>query len=379
MNERTENIRYAALLGVHTMMTCPAISFVAPYLNDAQISARTVGIVVAVSCLLAVGLQQFVGRLVDRNIIDGRKLLLRLAAAMTLAAVSLVGLNISGGGKAVLFGAMYCLTFVMLPVLNSFSFFYENRGVSVNYGAARGCGSISFAACSVVLGYLVAQFGTDVVPLTFGILTASLFAILLTMPTLKGNTSGAQTSTLKLTKFPAFRMMLIGASLILLFHNMLMTYFIYAIENVGGDSSDMGVALGLAAALELPVLFLYTRIKGNTPSKIFLTASGVAFFVKAALFVFAQSVTMIYLVQCLQIISYGLMAAARVYYVDETIGKKHEATGQAYMAATEPVGLVLGSLLGGFLMDGFGIGALLWCGAIVSFVGAACMIQSCRR
>ncbi|MBR0060317.1 MAG: MFS transporter, partial [Selenomonadaceae bacterium] len=345
MDERRENIRYCVLLGVHTMMLCPAINFVTPYLAAAQVSTQTIGILVAVSCLLAVAFQQFAGRLVDRNLVDGRKLLLLLTLILTVGAFSL--LFIKGSGlKAIIFGGMYCLTFTMLPILNSFSFFYENKGISVNYGIARGCGSMSFAVCSMVLGFLMAKLGTAVIPLGYGLLGAALFAILLSMPTLKGSTSTAtptQSKSLELSKFPAFRLMLIGLCLVMLFHNMVMTYFIYAIEYVGGDSSHLGMALGIAAFLEIPILFLYTRIKGNTPSKYFLTASGVFFFAKAALFVVAQSVTMIYLVQILQIVSYGLMVAARVYYVDEIVGKKYETTGQAYIVATETVGIVLGS------------------------------------
>ena len=379
MDERRENIRYCALLGVHTMMLCPAINFVAPYLSAAQVSTKSIGILVAVSCLLAVVFQQIFGRMVDRNLVDGKKLLLFMTAVLTLAAFSLV--FVSGGGlRAIIFGGLYCLTLIMMPILYSFSFFYENKGISVNYGVARGCGSMSYAACSIVLGFLVAKLGTGVVPVTYGLLGAALFAILLSMPTLKGtasvSASPTQSRSLQLSKFPAFRLMLIGLSLVMLFHNMLMTYFIYAIEHVGGDSSNLGITLGLAAVLEIPVLFLYTRIKGNTASKYFLTASGVFFFVKAALFVAAQSVTMIYLIQCLQIVSYGLMAAARVYYVDETVGKKYETTGQAYMSATETVGIVFGSIIGGFLLQGFGIGALLWGGAVASLVGMICMIKS---
>lgn len=379
MDERRENIRYCLLLGVHTMMLCPAINFVTPYLAAAGVATEKIGILVAVSCLLAVLLQQFAGRLVDRNIIDGKKLLLFLTTILTLGAFSLVLIDV-GSFRAIIFGGMYCITFVMLPVLNSFSFFYENRGISVNYGVARGCGSMSFAVCSIILGFLMAKFGTFVVPLGYGLLSMALFAIILSMPTLKGtvSTSPIQNNSLNLSKFPAFLMMLIGLCLVMLFHNMLMTYFIYAIEHVGGDSSHLGMALGIAAFLEIPILFLYTRIKGNTPSKYFLTASGVFFFVKAALFLFAQSVTMIYLIQTLQIVSYGLMAAARVYYVDEIVGKKYETTGQAYMAATETVGVVLGSIIGGFLMQGFGIGSVLWGGAIASLIGMSCMIHSCR-
>lgn len=381
MDERRENIRYCALLGVHTMMLCPAINFVAPYLSAAHVSTKSIGILVAVSCLLAVVFQQIFGRMVDKNLVDGKKLLLLMTAVLTVAAFSLVFVK-GGGLRAIIFGGLYCITLIMMPILYSFSFFYENKGISVNYGVARGCGSMSYAACSIVLGFLVAKLGTGVVPVTYGLLGAALFAILLSMPTLKGTASAsaspAQSRSLQLSKFPAFRLMLIGLSLVMLFHNMLMTYFIYAIEYVGGDSSNLGIALGLAAVLEIPVLFLYTRIKGNTASKYFLTASGVFFFVKAALFVAAQSVTMIYLIQCLQIVSYGLMAAARVYYVDETVGKKYETTGQAYMSATETVGIVFGSIIGGFLLQGFGVGALLWGGAVASLVGMICMIKSMR-
>ena len=381
MDERRENIRYCALLGVHTMMLCPAINFVAPYLSAAQVSTKSIGILVAVSCLLAVVFQQIFGRMVDRNLVDGKKLLLFMTAVLTLAAFSLVFVK-GGGLRAIIFGGLYCLTLIMMPILYSFSFFYENKGVSVNYGVARGCGSMSYAACSVILGFLVAELGTGVVPVTYGLLGAALFAILLSMPTLKGtaikSAAPTQSRSLRLSKFPAFRLMLVGLSLVMLFHNMLMTYFIYAIEHVGGDSSNLGIALGLAAALEIPILFLYTRIKGNTPSKYFLTASGVFFFAKAALFVVAQSVTMIYLIQCLQIVSYGLMAAARVYYVDETVGKKYETTGQAYMSATETIGIVLGSIIGGFLMQGFGVEALLTFGAFFCGIGMLCMIKSMR-
>lgn len=379
MNERKENVRYCALLGVHTMMLCPAINFVAPYLAAAQVSSKDIGILVAVSCLLAVVFQQIFGRMVDKNLVDGRKLLLFMTAILTLAAFSLAFLDV-GALRAIIFGGLYFITLVMMPILYSFSFFYESKGISVNYGVARGCGSMSYAACSVILGFLVAELGTSVVPISYGILGAALFAILMSMPALKGTTSKStaptQSTSLQLSKFPAFRLMLIGLSLVMLFHNMLMTYFIYAIEHVGGDSSNLGLALGIAAVLEIPILFLYTRIKGNTASKYFLTAAGVFFFVKAALFIVAQSVTMIYMVQCLQIVSYGLMAAARVYYVDETVGKKYETTGQAYMAATETVGIVFGSIIGGFLLQELGVDALLWGGAIFSFAGMICIIKS---
>ena len=141
----------------------------------------------------------------------------------------------------------------------------------------------------------------------------------------------------------------------------------------------MGVAIGIAGLVEIPVLFLYTRVKGNRPSKIFLAVSGAAFFAKAVLFLFARRIFMIYAIQCLQCLAFGLMAASRVYYVDEVVGKKYEATGQAFMSATETIGIVLGSVIGGFLMQASGIDMLLWVAALMCLAGMVMMAVSALR
>ncbi len=81
-------------------------------------------------------------------------------------------------------------------------------------------------------------------------------------------------------------------------------------------------------------------------------------------------------IQCLQCLAYGLMAASRVYYVDETVGEENEATGQAYIAATETIGLVLGSALGGLIMQNLGLETLLVVGAVACAAGASFMLLS---
>lgn len=367
------------LLGCHTMILCPSLNFIAYYLLDRNVSDGDIGVLIAVACLIAIVLQQILGRMIDGNLLDGRIAMIVISTAMSAIGFWMT-LMPAVGSQSFLFGTLLCFAFTMLPVLNSFSFFYQNRGISVNFGVARGVGSLCFAACSIVLGFLTVRFGSIVVPLSFGVLCAILSAILFSMPTLKSGSSRAKSGkSLRLFKFPTFALMLGGLSLVMLAHNMTMTYFIHVVERAGGDSSDMGIALGLAAALEIPVLFLYTRIKGRTPSKYFLAVSGAAFFAKSVLFVFAQQVWMIYAIQSLQFLAYGLMAAARVYYVDEVVGQAYETTGQAYASATETIGLVLGSIIGGFLMQHLGVVALLVFGAIACGAGMVCMIFSARE
>ena len=379
MDARRENIRYALLISLNTMMLCSGLGFTTYYLLDAQIADSDIGILIAVSCLVAVLLQQLFGRMVDTGRVEGKKLLIFLDVVMIIAAF-IVLLFDSALVKALIFGFLLCLTLVMQPVLNSFTFFYQNRGISVNYGVARGCGSLSFALISIVIGFLTVHFGSIVVPLSYLIFCVAFCGVIFSMPNLRGVTSNTKAgTTLQLSKFPAFTWMLAGLSLVMIFHNAIQMYFIRLIEHVGGDTGDLGIALAIAAVVEIPALFLYTSIKGQTPSKIFLGISGVAFFVKAALFLFASQIWIIFAVQLVQFLAYGIMVGARVYYVNETISPSFQVTAQAYVVATETIGIVLGSILGGFIIEAGGIEALLWFGAITALLGAGCMVNSARR
>ena len=64
------------------------------------------------------------------------------------------------------------------------------------------------------------------------------------------------------------------------------------------------------------------------------------------------------------------------HYVDETVGEENEATGQAYIAATDTIGLVLGSALGGLIMQNLGLETLLVVGAVACAAGASFMLLS---
>ncbi|MCR5748542.1 MAG: MFS transporter [Lachnospiraceae bacterium] len=383
MTEKSENIRYSLLLGCYMMLMCVGFNFNTYYLHERDVTDGNIGILIAVSCLLAVAMQQIFGRLVDSGSLDGKKLLLLLAFCQCLLGTGIL-LFRPVWAIVLMFGIILCSIQIMQPILNSFSFYYKNEGITVNFGVARGIGSLCFSGCSILLGALTDSFGGHMVPLSLALLSALIFFIILSMPSLKGCNVSDKAKKDPLNSFhlfdhPSFALMLFGLTLVMLFHNMVMTYFIYVIERVGGDSGDMGIAIGIAGLVEIPVLFLYAKIKGNRSSKYFLAISGVAFFAKAVLFIFAGNILMIYFIQLLQCLAFGLMAASRVYYVDETVGKENEATGQAYTSATETIGIVLGSAIGGVIMHVGEIENLLWVGACVCLVGMVMMLVAAFR
>ncbi len=380
MKEKTENVRYAAVIGLHTMLMCVGLNYVTYYLSDKGLSVSRIGMVVSISCMFAVIAQQLTGRMVDGGRLNPKRLIFLMSLILTISGLYMSFFD-SGALRPVLFGLMILITLAIMPLLNSLTFYYHNNRININYGVARGVGSLCFSVCSIALGYLTVYAGSFTVPLTYGLLGFGLCAVVFFMPSLKSGPAAQQDGTIitgpKPSTHPHFFLMLLGLSLVMLFHNMIMTYFIYVIRRAGGDSSEMGMAIGIAAVLEIPVLFFYTRIKGNRPSVYFLMTSGIAFLLKSILFIFAKNILMIYVIQLLQCMAYGLMAASRVYYVDELVGKENEATGQAYMSATETIGIVLGSALGGLIMQERSVDTLLTSGAFICLAGAFCMIISC--
>ena len=378
MSSRLEKIRYAALLSVQTLMMCLGFNFAAPYLDNFGVSDNDVGIMIAVSCILAVLLQQIAGRMIDSGKLNSNKFLMFSGVIQILASIGLLFTD-SNVLRIILFGVLACLTFVIMPVLNSFSFIYKNFGINVNYGVSRGIGSLCFALFSMVIGRLMILTGNNVIPFTYGLLGALLFILVMCMPQMSNNNLNRAEDvkeSFRLFDYPAFAVTVAGLICVMIFHNMFSTFLIRLIERAGGDDNTLGIAIGLAALTEMPVIFLYTRIKGQRPSRFYLMLSGIFFALKAFFMIFADSILMIYAVQCLQSVSYGFMAASRVYYVDEAISKRHATTGQAYITATDTIGMVAGSFIGGIILNNAGINLFLQAEFIIAAVGAVLMIFS---
>ena len=79
---------------------------------------------------------------------------------------------------------------------------------------------------------------------------------------------------------------------------------------------------------------------------------------------------MIYLVQLLQGVSFGLMVTARSTYADECMSADDKATGQSMMTFTDAFGSVAGTLIGGILLDQGGVPYMLWGGIIIALLGS---------
>ena len=59
---------------------------------------------------------------------------------------------------------VFTLMLTMQPFINSLTFAFEKNGIHINFGLARGIGSVAYAVMSLILGNIVAIFSPELLP-----------------------------------------------------------------------------------------------------------------------------------------------------------------------------------------------------------------------
>lgn len=369
LNRKKLMLQYCVLQGSYWASFCVLYAFATVFLLSRGFESSMIGVIIAAGNILGVILQPMVASIADRSEkISLHKLTAMLSVIMILLLVLLYFVPNGLLAVAVLFLLTDTFLQVIQPLINSVSVYYVNQGVSVDFGSARGIGSLSYAAASYILGIVVEKFGTRSI-LMAGILVALVLLVtILSMPVLSSSAASRlgekepEQNDAGLIVFAGryknFMLTLAGITLLFTFHNMNNAYLIKVIENVGGTSADMGRMLSIAAVTELPVMFLFSRISKHFKSSTLLMVSSAFFAIRAAGFMLAGNVMTMYLAAMLQIGSFALYIPSSVYYVNETMLDQDKFKGQAVMTATNTLGGVFGSLFGGFLIDNAGVGAM---------------------
>lgn len=369
LNTRKLMIQYCILQGSYWASFCVIYAFATVFLLSRGFESSMIGVIIAAGNILGVVLQPMVASIADRSEkISLHKLTAMLSVIMILLLVLLYFVPNRLLAVAVLFLLTDTFLQVIQPLINSVSVYYVNQGVSVDFGSARGIGSLSYAAASYILGIVVEKFGTRSILMTGILVALVLLVTVLSMPVLSSSAASRlgekepEQNDAGLIVFAGryknFMLTLAGITLLFTFHNMNNAYLIKVIENVGGTSADMGRMLSIAAVTELPVMFLFSRISKHFKSSTLLMVSSAFFSIRAAGFMLAGNVMTMYLAAMLQIGSFALYIPSSVYYVNETMLDQDKFKGQAVMTATNTLGGVFGSLFGGFLIDNVGVGAM---------------------
>ncbi len=386
MKKIQANISYslihATMWGMYAIIFAFATNFLAKYqLTNPQISI-VLGVTAAISCLL----QVVIGELVSR--IKGLKLYAVILIIGGLIMLGLMGMLTENMVLAVGGIGVVCALLQLVPgMCNSIGMDAIAKGAPAIYSVARGVGSLFYALSATFIGVLVASFGEHMIPLLSAVLGAGMLAgvIWFHLCAEKGlaETEPEQKQEKKTDNFlgknPLFALFLVGATLLCVSHFLVCTFMKQITEAINLGSTEQGIATGISAFVELPIMFGFVFLARKLKVHNMLRFSAVMFVAKTVGLLLATGSVGVYLAQATQIVGYGLYAITSVTYAGEVMGKEEAVRAQSYLAATISLGNVVAMFIGGFLLDAVGVPGMLLTASGAAMLGALLVLISARK
>lgn len=373
------NSRYIFLCAAYWTICTVSNCFNSAYLQETGYSTFVIGAVTATCGLLSALLQPILGRICDRNPkVTWRSILRVLICIHTFLCV--IMLMVPAKIASLMMGLLMLLFYLMMPFINESAFIYHANGEYVNFGIARGTGSVVFAGVAYGMGILTKQYGCRIVPL-IGIPMGAIlfFALTIMPPCTKPEVMQKQTAARRggiLSRYPAFSLMLLATLLMLCAHTFSGTFLLQILQSFGGTSKELGLALAIQALMEVPTMMGITLLLRRFRSSTLMLVAACGFLLRTVCFSLAGSLTAVFLCLLTQAVGYAVYASVSVYYAAESVDESDRATGQALVSSMYTAGSVLGNLLGGTLYSSFGLRFMLRSGVGLTLVGLVLAVIS---
>ena len=394
-------IRYTLLNAAYFAAFCTVHAYAAVYLISKGFSNTEVGALLAVANIISAIMQPVIAGIIDKPgyLTNRRFIMIAVLIIMTGSAVLLF----SPENKAAIFfiyALIYMIQFVYQPVMTALCFEYQKAGCNIMFGLARGLGSASFAVTSAIIGGIIEKNGVSVLLwVNIGAMAVSFIVVWFFRKPQKASEAPAdELSPAKIRNipdgnnpvrsndlagfvraYPAFMLFLVAVICFFFAHNMINDFMIRIVNELGGSETELGYANFLQAILELPVMALIPIVLKRLKAERLLVISGLAFFVKILILVFAKNMPVMYLSQSFQLFAYAVFVPAGAYYVSKNMEEYDQVKGQAFITSAITIGGVFSNLVSGMILDRSGIRAMLITGSAVCAVGVVIAFVAMHR
>ena len=345
--------------------------YVSVYLLGSGFSSTLEGTIVALSAVFAALLQPYLAEKTDRA--GGKavkKVLFLLSLLFLLVVILLFVMKPEVGFGHVMTGVLYCAAILLLqaatPFVYSLGTVSARSGLSLNYGLARGLGSAGYSIASFLAGRAINKVGIKFIPGGSIILLILLLVVVLVFPfpdaarvTESEEERAAEKKESFFKKYPQFALVILGTVCLYTTHMMVNTFGFQIVTSKGGGNAELGVGTALAALTEIPVNIIFGHFQKKVKPKVWFIVSGLFYVVRAAGYLFLPSVGGYYAMQFLQLSSWVVIGIVSIFYVSSVMAPEDEVKGQAFFTMALSVATVVSSLIGGPLIDSFGISAML--------------------
>lgn len=388
INQKNVTVYYAVIQALYFMIGAMVFCYASAYLLHRGFTNGQIGMTLGVANLLSAFLQPAIAVFVQKTGIRLGTCVAALYGVFGLLILVLLALPMEGIFLVAVMVLIFLVQSALQPSINSLYRGYDNKGIKVNFGLARGVGSLAFSMGSLLTGQLLRYFTPDVLPMMYLIpAILMIIAVLLFHAPNVGPEEGMPVTpkqkALLLKEYPHFYMFLAGVVCLAVTHCFTETYLLQIIRRIGGTSANLGIAIAISAITELPAMMLYRKVSKKVGNRRLLMFAGWMWAAKNILIMFAPNIYVVYAAELLQFISYAIYVPAGIRYVSHAIPESQFLKGQALTGSAFTVGGLLATFLGGQMLDFFGLRVSCLIIQIFSITGIVlftiAMLDSIRR
>ena len=365
--------------------SCAAIlGFCSVYLLDYGFTNTQIGIIAAGAYIVSSLVSGVLAFYADSSArVSLKKIISVLNVIQVILSISLIIFKEYTHLIGFLFAACTVGIMVLNPLLNSLGMACMNQGKTLDFGVTRGIGSVTYGLVSYALGNFISKKGSFIVPVMMVVISIGYTVFVHIFPFEK-ETMEAEKKTVCcmggfIKRYKRFFIVLTGCILLYVSHVCLNNFVFQIIRSKGGTSAEQGFAMSISACLEIPAMFLFSRMKRMVRTDIWFRVSGLFFLLKTLGTLYVSSVIGFYFVQIFQIGGYALLTVSSVYYINELMEEKDVIKGQTFFVMTYYIGSVLGSIMGGYLIDRHGVDMMLKTGTLFAAAGMVIVMLAAER
>ena len=367
-------------------------NYISVYMLGKGYPNTAIGIVLALGNIISLILQAAISSFVDsRKNVSVFTVINALLVVMLITASGVLVIGTNCLVLTIMYTGYISIHSTLQPFINSIPGKLIDGKYAISYGPARAVGSLGGGVVCMLLGVIIAGTSVDAIPVQalVTILIIEVFLIRLkrnyqkTLPenhttdisgSHDGDKSEATISTVEFIKRnKLFIGICVGYVTIWFMTAVVENYTLQIIEEIGGDVGQLGALTLLLCICEMPAMIFFGWFKRKFKYGFLLKMSVTFNTVKLLAMTFAPNMLVIYLIQPLQILGLGLVMPTMVYMINDIMDKREAVRGQSVVTMGWAMGLVLGSIFGGIILDALGVHTLMLITSAISIAGAVVM------
>lgn len=351
-------------------------------------SSGQAGTFISLSCLAGICSQPLLGGWADRHPECPLKYIFGLGMVLALGVQAIFYFNRPGfWGTALIFLLLGTLETNSYSLIDAMVMQYVNVGLDIPYSLGRGLGALSYAVVSVVVGQQAKRLGVESALVTHAVLLVLLIVITAFFPAFS-HPAGSRPQTRQarphsalqvLRANPPFTLMLLAGFFGMASMLPQSSFMVDIVTSRGGNSGDLGLALFLMAASELPGAIVFQHLWKRLGIERVMLLSLCFVALRPLLQLATASLGPLLAVQPVQMLGYGMFIPAAVYFTNENVAKEDRVQGQTLkMVGTTGLGGVVGNLVMGRVIESSGVDTALWVLTVSGVLGVVLCVLSIR-